>query len=296
MSQNRREFLQKAGVLSAGALLAKNSLFAAPKYWRIKDLGIELWTVKDEMAKDPRHTLERLASFGYKQVESFDDPNKGISMFWGMHPREFNSYLNSVGLRAFGSHCGEWDKPEFEKKVADAADAGMKYLLCSSLNEAMHMKQKTIEEFKPIADRFNTCGDICKKYGLRFAYHTHGYPYFMLDGQRPIDFLIANTNPDTVDYEMDIYWAVTAGADPIELLKRYTPRFRLCHIKDRIKNSTEEDASCNIGEGSIDFARILHVAKENGMKYYTVEQERFDNTTPMEAAKADAGYLLQMSI
>ena len=157
---------------------------------------------------------------------------------------------------------------------------------------------RQIEEFKPIADRFNTCGDICKKYGLRFGYHTHGYSYFMLNGQMPVDYLITNTSPDTVDIEMDFYWVVTAGADPVELWNKYGKRVRLCHIKDRMKTAAADDefSSCNVGEGSIDFAKILPLAKSVGVKYFTVEQERFDDTTPMDAAKADAKYLMNLSI
>ena len=158
------------------------------------------------------------------------------------------------------------------------------------------MKQKSIDEFKVIADNFNTAGDICKKHGLRFAYHTHGYSYMKLDGQMPIEYLIANTNPDTVDYEMDIYWVVTAGADPIPLLEKHTTRFRLCHIKDRTKGATGEFASCIVGEGSIDFKKILHVAKNTGVKYFTVEQESFEGTTPLLAAQADAKYVLSLEI
>ncbi len=294
MSQTRRDFFQKIGILSMGTLLAKNSLFAEPNGEKIKQLGIELWTVKEDMAKDPKGVLKQLASFGYKQVESFQGKD---GMFWGMKPKEFKDYLDSVGLKSFGSHCGDWNKPEFEKDVADAAEAGMKYLICPAVNSKMLViSQKSMDEFKVVADQFNKCGDICKKHGLRFAYHTHGYPYLKLDGKMPIEYLMANTNPDTVDYEMDIYWVVTAGADPIPLLEKYTSRFRLCHIKDRIKGATEESASCNVGEGSIDFKKILHVAKSTGVKYFTVEQERFDGTTPLLAAQADAKYVLNLEI
>jgi sugar phosphate isomerase/epimerase len=297
MSQNRRQFLQKAGILSAGALLSKNSLFAAPGKEKIKRLGIELWSVKDEMAKDAKGTLQQLASFGYKQVESFQHGQLG--MFWGMPPKEFKAYLDSIGLKAFGSHCGDWNKPEFEKDVADAAEAGMQYLICPMLDKKpMALDQTSMDEFKAIADKFNTAGDICKKHGLRFAYHTHGYPYLKLDGKMPIEYLIANTNADTVDFEMDIYWVVTAGADPISLLQKNAGRFRLCHIKDRMKTaaSSEENASCIVGEGSIDFAKILPIAKSTGVKYFTVEQERFDGTTPILAAQADAKYVLTLDI
>jgi len=105
-----------------------------------------------------------------------------------------------------------------------------------------------------------------------------------------------NTDPALVDHEMDIYWVVTGGADPIEYLKKYSNRFRLCHIKDRIKNAGEEQkASCNLGTGMIDYPKILKVAKDHGMKYFIVEQELYDDSTPLQAAKIGAEYLKQMT-
>ena len=127
--------------------------------------------------------------------------------------------------------------------------------------------------------------------GIRFAYHNHDYSFATVEGQIPQDVMLENTNPDLVDFEMDIYWVVTAEQDPEAWLKKYKGRFRLCHIKDRIKNTTEKDASCILGEGSIDYAKIVKTAKDNGMQYYIVEQERYDNTTEMDCAKADAAYL-----
>ena len=108
--------------------------------------------------------------------------------------------------------------------------------------------------------------------------------------------MIENTNPTTVDFEMDIYWVVTAGADPIAYLKKYKNRFRLGHVKDRMKNTSEKDASCIAGQGSIDFPKILTAAKENGMEYFIIEQERYDNSTELESAKADAKYMSMLSI
>jgi sugar phosphate isomerase/epimerase len=105
-----------------------------------------------------------------------------------------------------------------------------------------------------------------------------------------------NTDPSLVDFEMDIYWVVTAKNDPIEWLKKYSHRFRLCHIKDRTKGATERDASCDLGEGSIDYSKILKVAKDNGIEYYIVEQERYDNTTPLKAMAVDATYLKNLKI
>lgn len=105
-----------------------------------------------------------------------------------------------------------------------------------------------------------------------------------------------NTDPALVDYQMDIYWVVVGGADPVFWLKKYPNRFLLCHIKDRMKGATEREATCNIGDGEIDFPKILKVAKENGMKYFIVEQERYDGTTPLKAVEANAGYMKKLRI
>ena len=106
-----------------------------------------------------------------------------------------------------------------------------------------------------------------------------------------------NTDPELVDYELDIYWIITAQADPIAYFEKYPNRFRLCHVKDRLKNAEpdEFDASCDLGTGSIDYSHILKVAADNGMEYYILEQERYDNSTPLESAKVGAEYLRKLT-
>jgi sugar phosphate isomerase/epimerase len=109
----------------------------------------------------------------------------------------------------------------------------------------------------------------------------------------PQDILMQNTNAETVDFQMDIYWVVTPGADPVAWLNKYPNRFRLCHVKDRMKTAPakEEDASVDLGTGSIDFPPILKVAKANGMQYYIVEQEKYEGSTPIKSVEADAAYM-----
>jgi sugar phosphate isomerase/epimerase len=164
----------------------------------------------------------------------------------------------------------------------------MKYLICPYLGP-----QKSLDGFKKAADDFNKAGEICKKNGLRFAYHNHNYSFNKQEGQMPQDVMMQNTDPTLVDFEMDIYWVVSAGADPIEWLKKYPNRFRLCHIKDRAKNAapTNFDASVDLGLGSIDFKSILAEGKKLGFKYHIVEQEKYENTTPLKSAEVDATYL-----
>jgi len=284
MSVSRRKFLQTGGLLAAAGLVSVNELFAHNS--KLKNYGIQLWSVKTALAKDPKDVLKQLASFGYTQVESFEG---GKGMFWGMTPADFKKYMDDLGMKIISSHCNI-DK-DFEQKAADAASIGMKYLICPYKGP-----RKSIDDFKKIAEDFNAKGDICKKNGIRFAYHNHDYSFVAVDGQIPQDVMMENTNPETVDFEMDIYWVVTAGVDPVAYMKKYKNRFRLGHVKDRIKNTTQKDASCTLGEGSIDYPSILKQAKANGMEYFIVEQERYDNTTEMDSAKADAKYMGTLSI
>ncbi len=284
MSVSRRKFLQTAGLLTAAGLISKNDLFAANS--KLKTYGIQLWSVKTALEKDPKDVLKQLASFGYKQIESFEGK---MGMFWGMSAMDFKKYMDELGMKIISSHCDI--EKDFEKKAADAASIGMEYLICPYKGP-----QKSIDDFKKIADEFNQKGEICKKNGIRFAYHNHDYSFKEQDSQIPEDVMLTNTNPETVDFEMDIYWVVTAGADPVAYAKKYKNRFRLGHVKDRIKNSTEKDASCTLGEGSIDYPSILINLKKEGMNYFIVEQERYDGTTEMDSAKADAKYMSMLSI
>ncbi|HTS45243.1 MAG TPA: sugar phosphate isomerase/epimerase [Puia sp.] len=302
MSQNRRNFLKKSGMLASGLVMgsfAAKALKGTPysidlpgtgNPENLQQFGLQLWTVKDVMAKDPQDTLKQVSSFGYKQIEGFEG---GKGMFWGMTNKEFKKTMDGLGMQFISCHADINNaNGQFEKKAAQAAEIGMKYLICP-----YYGAQKTLDGYKIAADKFNACGEICKKNSLRFAYHNHWYTFQIQDGLRPQEILLKNTDPALVDYEMDIYWVVTAGADPVEWLQKYPNRFRLCHIKDRIKNAGEKDfdASCDLGTGSIDFNKIAKVAAGNGMQYYIVEQEKFNGTT-LDAAKVDAGYMKKLDV
>lgn len=286
MSYSRRKFLQTTGLLGAGAMLASNNLFAAKQ--PLTNFGIQLWTVKEDMMKDAAGTLKALASYGYKQIEGFEGKQ---GMFWGMTVGDMKKYMDDLGMSMISSHCNINDK--FEIKAANAANMGMKYLICPYLGP-----QKTIDDYKKAADNFNAKAEICKKNGIRFAYHNHGYSFQMTDGQMPQDVMITGTDPELVDFEMDMYWVVTGGANIDDYLKKYKGRWKLCHVKDRSKTAaaTENDASVIIGTGSIDYPSILPKAKKYGVEYFIVEQEKFEGTTPMASAEADAKYMMTLKV
>ncbi|PWT76829.1 MAG: sugar phosphate isomerase [Bacteroidetes bacterium] len=287
-----------ASGLAFGSIAAKaftnpslsNSLFSSHSKEKLDQFGLQLWTVKDVMAKDPQDTLKQVASFGYKLIEGFEG---GKGMFWGMTNKEFKKTMDDLGLDFISSHCDiNNNNGQFEKKAALASEIGMKYLICP-----YYGAQKTLDDYKKAADKFNACGEICKKNGLRFAYHNHWYTFQVQDGVKPQEILLKNTDPGLVDYEMDIYWVVTVGSDPTEWLQKYPNRFRLCHMKDRKIDAgpKDMDASTELGTGSIDFPKIARVAKANGMEYFIVEQEKFHGPT-LDAAKANAVFMKNLVV
>lgn len=292
MKYDRRKFLTLTGGAASGLALAGLggssllSMMDLEEKKKIKTFGLQLWSVKDVLAKDPKDVLKQVASYGYKLIESFEGKD---GMFWGMSNVEFKNYMDQLGMTIVSSHCNI--SKDFEKKAAEAAAIGMKYLICPYKGP-----QKTLDDYKKFADEFNASGEICRKNGIRFAYHNHDYSFKELEGQLPQDVMMKNTDAALVDFEMDIYWVVTGGQDPIEWLKKYPGRFKLCHIKDRIKGAKDNNASCVLGTGSIDFPPILKEAKKHGMQYYIVEHERYDDGTPLECVKADAAYMKTVKV
>lgn len=297
MTYTRRKVLRTAGALGAAALIlpswaCKESTVSSAEVVDSGDVlfspslssfGIQLYTLRDIIGDDPKGILKSLSQFGYKEIEGYEG-DQGI--FWNMPHTEFKAYLDELNMVMVSSHC-DMDK-DFERKAAQMAEVGGKYLICPWVGP-----QKSLDAYKKLTDRFNECGAICKKNGIRFAYHNHDYSFVPLEGQVPQDYMMDNSDPDTVDFEMDIYWVVTAQIDPIQYFEKYPGRFRLCHVKDRAKDATpdQKEASCNLGTGSIDFKSILAAADKAGMEHYILEQEKYDNTTPLGCAEAGAAYL-----
>jgi len=259
---------------------------------KLSEFGLQLYTLRDVLPNNPKGVLKQLADMGYKQIESYNHDTLG--MFWGMSNKEFKKYMDDLGMKLVSSHCDI--NKNFEKQVDDAAEIGMNYLLCPSLDNEKNMNKDACKNF---ADIFNQKGSLCKSKGIKFGYHNHDGPLNPRDGNVTLlDILIQNTDPSLVDFEMDIYWVVTAGQDPVKWFEKYPNRFRLCHIKDRKKNIplTDREESVDLGKGSIDFRNILKVAKQKGMEYFIVEQEKYEGTTPLAAAKADADYMKDLKI
>ncbi len=301
MSQNRRDFLMKSGLFASA--IALGPLFSLANKGingeddsadffdlsgkKIKSFGLQLYTLRDDLPKDPKGILKQVADFGYKQLEGYEGE---LGLWWGMKHPEFKKYLNGLGLKMISSHCDT--AKDLDRKAAEAAEVGLKYLISPWVGP-----QKSVDDYKKIADGFNKAGEICKKNGIRFAYHNHDYSFVKLDGgQYATDIFMEGTDASLVDFEMDMYWVVTAGQDPEAWLKKYPNRFRLCHVKDRSKTAKadEHDASVDLGTGNIDYAKIIKTASQTGMQYYIVEQEKYEGTTPLNSAAADANWFKKL--
>lgn len=249
--------------------------------------GIQLWTLRDDFPGKPAEITEQLAGFGYRQIETFENEQ---GLFCGMEATEIKALMDDFGLQLVSAHCNVMDN--FQHKVEQVAEAGMQYLVVPYLGP-----QNQLDDYRRYAALFNEKGRICQDAGIRFAYHNHEYSFMAHPGTDilPQTILMDETDPELVDFEMDIYWVVTAGQDTAAWLRRYPGRFKLGHVKDRAAVDPEiMRASTTLGSGIINYDELLSVAREYGMQQFFVEQEEYDGTTPLMAARDGAAYMKTM--
>lgn len=294
MKYDRKSFLKRTGLLTSG-LFASSMFGSLPMLSSCTSqknetlpFGLQLWTLRDDLPKDPRGVIEKVAGFGYHYLESFEGPD---GIFWGMGNKGFKQLMDDLGMRLVAAHCDVFDG--LERKAQEAAEIGVEYLVCPWIGP-----QESLDAYKEMAERFNQVGETCKAAGLKFAYHNHDYTFEKMDGEYPQDILMNETDADLVEHEMDIYWVVVAGEDPAEWIRRYPGRFTLSHVKDRfeIVPDGEHNVSTVLGTGTIDFPPLLTLAKADGMKYFFVEQEQYDGTTPLESVELNAKYMKQLRL
>jgi len=292
----RRKFLRQSGTLALSTLLLPH-LSRATNYYAPVPVGLQLYTLGDLMITDPKGTLEKLAAIGYKEVESASS-EKGS--FYGFAPKEFAAMVKAAGMHWRSAHVGgapfslanilkmaktKQDSAAAEKyaerfknrpkmanlkenyqQLADqAAEGGLSYLVCSSI--PVH----SMDEIKTAVDVFSKAGEACKKNGVQFAYHNHVTEFDEIEGHRPFDYILNNTDKEMVKMELDLAWATKAKQDPVELFKLHPGRYPLWHVKDLNKTTL---APAEVGSGIVDFKRIFENGKLSGMKYFFVEQDQ----------------------
>ena len=291
MIMERREFLKKSGFLATGALSVNtlSALAIAPEKI-IDPFGVQLFSVRSLLPDDPKGVMTKLAKMGYKQFESFSGA-KGF--LWGMEPKEMKSFLDGLGVKMVSTHFdfkGAAANPETLKKYIDMAQgAGLKYLICPWIGP-----QKTWDEWKTVADNFNKVGEQVTKAGLKFGYHNHDYSFKPLDGKLPQDYLLQNTDPKNVMFELDLCWIDVAGVPTAEHLKQFGKRYELCHVKD-YKKVNGKPVQDDLGKGGVDFKKTLRVAMDSGIKYFLVEQEEYAES-PLVSLANDAEYMKKLSV
>ncbi len=262
---------------------------------KVGKFGIQLYTIRDDMRKDPKGALRSLADIGYAFVES---AGYREGLFYGMKPKEFRKYLKSLGLKMPSGHCMTGVQApglrgtlanDWEMAVADAAAAGQKYLVLAYLSEP---ERRSIDDYKRLAELLNKSGELCRKYDITFAYHNHDFEFMELDGQLPYDVMLREIDEKNMKMELDLYWIIKAGKDPIEYFGKNPGRYPLWHVKDM--DNTPERFFTEVGNGVIDFPAIFREGKKAGMKYFFVEQDSCRNHAPLESAAISYRYLRGM--
>ena len=284
----RREFVIKSSLITT-SILAPMSLSSCNSSSSQNRVGIQLYSVRDEMNKNPKETLKNIASYGYRYIEGYEGD---LGLFWGMSNVEYKNYLDSLGLTMIASHCGDTNNlVSFNEKCQQASEIGVEYLICPWAE-----CERSVDGFKSIAKTFNECGEIAKKYNMQFSYHNHDYSFKKIDGVFLQDILMNETQKDLVEYEMDIYWVYAAGEDPKEWFDKHPGRFTYCHVKDYISLQNGNFESCTLGKGIIDFPSILSHGKTRGLTTLIVEQEAYTDTSQLESAKDNFLYMSSIDI
>ena len=270
----RRSFLKSSAVYSAGLLFAPTLLDYNHKY-----IGLQLYTVRDAMQADPVAALAHVAKVGYNSVEGAT--YTGTEKFYGMEPAAFSRLLKQNGLIMPSSHYRLGEEKvdgaaqkgtimnDWGKAVDDAAEVGVKYMVCAYLSQA---ERGNLDHYKMIAEQFNKAGEICKKSGIQLCYHNHDFEFIKEDGKYPYETLLENTDKNLVKMEIDLYWLTKANQDPIALINKHPGRFPLWHVKDMDK--TADRMFTEVGNGTIDFKKIFKYADTAGLKYFFVEQDK----------------------
>jgi sugar phosphate isomerase/epimerase len=251
------------------------------------NLGVQLYTVRGVMPKDPSGTIKSISAIGYTEAEvSFDGLEKLLPI------------LKDAKLMAVSCHLptpilnGKWGnaKPVSWSEAIDLTQkAGLKFVCIPYIAPAE--RGKKLDDFREMADKLNKAGEQVGKAGMKLCYHNHAFEFAAMEGSRPIDILIEKTDAKLVGIELDVFWVSVAGNDPAAMLKKMPGRFPLVHLKDKkpdapvqFAENVPRDTFMEVGNGSLDFKAILAAAKQSGVKHYFVEQDQTPGD-PVESLK-----------
>lgn len=281
---HRRDFIRTSAFMAAGSLFMPQLLRAGARMRanaHVKDIGIQLYTVRTEMLADPVGTLKQLAKIGFKELESARS-DKGN--YYGLKAKEIRKITQDLGMTLRSGHI-HVDK-DWKQSLEEATETGQEYIISAVLPS----QGQTVDHYKESAEAFNKLGEECKKAGLHFGYHNHDSEYETVDGTVLYDVLLKNTDPSLVTMEMDLGWVVAAGKDPFQYFNRHPGRFHLWHLKDMDK---VQHKSVEFGMGKVDIKGLLQHAGQSGMKYFFLEQEEYAHSA-FESVQIDYDYLAKL--
>ncbi len=234
-------------------------------------VGLQLYSLRAQFGKDVPGTIDKVQKFGIQYAE--------LAGTYGVPPADFKAQLLARGITPISGHFGfDLFKDHLDDVVRDAEALGIKYVGCAWIPHTGDFDEKTCREAAAV---FNHAGEILAQHGIKFFYHTHGYEFQPHGDGTLFDLLFAETNPKYVHYEMDIFWIVFPGQDPVKLLAKYPNRWELMHLKDMNKDlktgsltgGTDVKNDVALGAGQIDILAILKAAKKLGIKWYFIEDE-----------------------
>lgn len=294
MTISRRAFIKNSSITLAGISVLPSVL----KNKTPRDiLGVQLYSVRDDMKKDPAGTLKKLSQMGCKDVEHAGYYDK---KFYGYSVADFKKILDDNGLKMESGHdflgSKQWNKTtndftdDWKKTIDDAAAIGMKYVISPGVDESLC---QDMNNFRHYMDMFNKTGELCKKAGIHFAFHNESYEFnHSLDGTLIYDLLLQSVDKNLVAQQIDIGNMYEPGGRAMHYLKKYPSRFLLMHVKDEIKKSNPGSdgntyESCLLTKGVIPVKQVVDYARETGTKYFIIEQESYQNKTPLNAVAED---------
>ena len=293
MNHSRRNFIKKGAFALVGASVISHHLLSLGV--KEKLLGIQLYSVRDDMKKDPLNTLKEIASFGYKNVEHANYVDR---KFYGFRAAEFKKVLADLGMKMPSGHTvlakSHWDEVAkdftdvWKYTIEDAAIAGQRYVISPFLEESLRQTEDDLKRFMEV---FNKCGDLCKKAGMKFGYHNHDFEFSQkLNGKTIYDLILANTDPSGVIQQLDTGNLYNGGAKAIDMVKKYPGRFESMHVKDEIlaNSSQEKYESTILGNGIVNLKEVIDLGrKSGGTVHFIVEQESYQGKAPLACAKED---------
>ena len=261
----------KSKLLFASLLLVCAALTCATTTKDFKRrVGLQLYSLRDQFKKDVGCTLDQVRAFGVTDVE--------LAGTYGVAPEKFKAELDARKLKAVSAHFSyEQCRDHIDDVVREAKLFGLEYAGCAWIPHADPFDEKTTREAAAV---FNRAGERLAKDGIKFFYHTHGYEFLPYRDGTLFDLLMAETKPEYVHIEMDVYWIVHPGQDPVKFLEKYGKRVELMHVKDMRRGTPggftgQSDVTNNVvlGEGMIDWPAVFRAAKKAGVKWYFIEDE-----------------------